>query len=69
MKIQEVGHIEKGTGKHQSNIVYSTRGLAPTLTAGMGVKHSVMILDLDYVTNTHTVLTPIMQKESHSSNF
>jgi len=27
----EVGHIEKGTGKHQSNTVYSGGGLSPTL--------------------------------------
>lgn len=27
MKIKEVGFIDKGTGKHQSNIVYSAGGL------------------------------------------
>ena len=26
MKIEEVGFIDKGTGKHQSNVVYSARG-------------------------------------------
>ena len=26
-KINEVGHIEKGTGKHESNIVYCSGGL------------------------------------------
>ena len=26
MKIKEIGHIEKGTGKHQSNVVYSVGG-------------------------------------------
>lgn len=36
--IVEVGHIEKGTGKHQSNVVYDSNGIAPTLCAGMGVK-------------------------------
>jgi len=25
-KIKEVGHIEKGSGKHQSNIVYNSGG-------------------------------------------
>lgn len=34
-RIKELGYIEKGTGKHQSNVVYSA-GLAPTLTAGFG---------------------------------
>lgn len=36
MKIQEVGHIEKGTGKHQSNIVYSTRGACSYLDSRDG---------------------------------
>lgn len=44
-RIVEVGYLEKGTGKHQSNIVYSIKGIAPTLTASLGVKQSgVMIL-------------------------
>lgn len=34
----EVGYFEKGTGKHQSNIVYSKEGLCPTLPASTGVK-------------------------------
>ena len=37
-KIIEVGFIEKGTGKHQSNIVYSTNGIAPTVCAAFCVK-------------------------------
>lgn len=49
MKIKEVGFIDKGTGKHQSNIVYSAGGIAPTLTASLGVKTSIMIVDLDNV--------------------
>ena len=36
--IVELGHIEKGTGKHQSNVVYSENGIAPTICAGIGVK-------------------------------
>lgn len=36
--VLEVGHIEKGTGKHQSNVVYSEEGLAPTICASYGVK-------------------------------
>lgn len=47
MQIKEVGFIDKGTGKHQSNIVYSAGGIAPTLTASLGVKTSIMIIDLD----------------------
>lgn len=38
MKVKELGYIEKGTGKHQSNIVYSTDGLCPTLPASTGIK-------------------------------
>lgn len=37
-KIVEVGFIDKGTGKHQSNIVYSTNGIAPTVCAAFCVK-------------------------------
>ena len=37
-KVKELGYIEKGTGKHQSNIVYSKYGLCPTLSASLGVK-------------------------------
>lgn len=36
--IVEMGHIEKGTGKHQSNIVYDSNGISPAICAGMGVK-------------------------------
>lgn len=36
--IVELGYIEKGTGKHQSNVVYDSNGVAPTLCAGIGVK-------------------------------
>ena len=31
--IEQVGYIEKGTGKHQSNTVYNGENLAPTLSA------------------------------------
>lgn len=27
MKIEEIGFIDKGTGKHQSNVVYTPWGL------------------------------------------
>ena len=35
MRIDTLGYIEKGTGKHQSNTVYSSNGLSLTLYAGM----------------------------------
>lgn len=38
MRIIELGYIEKGTGKHQSNVVYDKKGLSPTIMAGFGVK-------------------------------
>ena len=31
--VSETGYIEKGTGQHQSNTVYSANGVSPTLTA------------------------------------
>lgn len=45
MKIEELGYLEKGTGKHQSNTVYSTGGVSPALTAGLGVKYWILIAD------------------------
>ena len=36
--IIELGYMDKGTGKHQSNIVYSWYGISPTLSASLGVK-------------------------------
>jgi hypothetical protein len=37
-KIVCLGFIEKGTGKHMSNSVYSKYGIAPTVMASLGVK-------------------------------
>lgn len=37
-KIIVVGFIDKGTGAHQSNLVYSPNGLAPTVCASFCVK-------------------------------
>ena len=33
LSVQELGYIEKGTGKHQSNTVYGSEELSPTITA------------------------------------
>ena len=38
LKIKVLGWIEKGTGKHMSNSVYSRFGIAPTVMASLGVK-------------------------------
>ena len=37
-EIIEVGFIDKGTGKHQSNIIYSANGVAPTVCASFCIK-------------------------------
>jgi len=68
MKIEEIGFIDKGTGKHQSNVVYWSGGIAPTITAATGVKTSIMIVDLVCATTSHTALTQTISKEFHSSN-
>jgi hypothetical protein len=31
--VREIGYINKGTGKHQSNTVYSPIGVCPTIPA------------------------------------
>lgn len=44
-KINELGHLERGTGKHQSNIVYSVNGLTPCIAAGCEVKYWIYIIE------------------------
>lgn len=66
--IEEVGYLEKGTGKHQSNVVYSAGGVAPTLTAALGIKTHLMILDMIYAMDSPTALTQTTPKELHLSN-
>ena len=36
MKPRELGFIEHGTGKHQSNIVWDIQTISPTITTVMG---------------------------------
>ena len=38
IKVEELGYIDKGTGKHQSNVVYNGWGAAPTITHSFGFK-------------------------------
>ena len=38
VETKQLGHIEKGTGKHQSNMVFDANGLCHCICAGMGVK-------------------------------
>lgn len=45
MKIHELGFIDKGTGKHQSNVVYGAGGCSPTLCAGLGIKYWTLIVE------------------------
>lgn len=37
-KVRCLGFIEKGTGKHMSNSVYSIHGISPVVMASLGVK-------------------------------
>ena len=32
LEVKQLGYIENGTGKHQSNTIYSENGLSPSLT-------------------------------------
>lgn len=36
IKVEELGYIDKGTGKHQSNVVYNGWGAAPTIMTAQG---------------------------------
>ena len=46
-RIIEIGFIEKGTGKHQSNIVYSANGIAPTVCAAFSIKQPPTMVLVD----------------------
>ena len=52
--VLELGYIEKGTGKHQSNIVYSEDGLSPTIEVKQATKEGSIpcevggVADLNY---------------------
>jgi len=37
-RIREIGYIEKGTGKHQSNVVYLPIGICPCICHSVGYK-------------------------------
>lgn len=62
-KIIQLGFIEKGTGKHQSNAIYDTGGVLPTQYAGQ-YKSPPMIV-IDCVTEQAIVSMLTMQKEQH----
>lgn len=53
-KILELGFIDKGTGKHQSNVVYSINGIAPCVTADFCVKQppTMVIVNGTYINKT-----------------
>lgn len=44
MKVIELGYIDNGTGKHQSNTVISTKGLSPAITTLQGGTQQIKIL-------------------------
>ncbi len=47
-EIKIVGFIDKGTGAHQSNLVYSTDGIAPCVCAMFSIKQPpTMILEVE----------------------
>lgn len=47
--MKQLGFIEKGTGKHQSNTVYGSDGLSPTLSA-VDYKEPVKVIECKKMT-------------------
>ena len=39
-----LGWLEKGTGKHQFNVVYDKNGLSPCVLAGFSIKQQVTMI-------------------------
>lgn len=55
LDVNEFGFINNGTGKHQSNIVYSKDGINPCICAGMGVKQQpTMVVDAQSLRKVRT---------------
>lgn len=49
-EVNKLGFLDKGTGEHQSNIIYGTEGLSPCVCADFGVKQPpTMIVETDKV--------------------
>ena len=44
IKVIELGYMDNGTGKHQSNTVISTEGLSPAITTLQGGTQQIKIL-------------------------
>lgn len=44
IKVIELGYMDSGTGKHQSNTVISTEGLSPAITTLQGGTQQIKIL-------------------------
>lgn len=45
MKPRELGFIDNGTGKHQSNVVYDVNAICPTITTIQGGTIQIKILE------------------------
>ena len=43
-RIKKIGFLDKGTGEHQSNIIYDKDGISPGVLAGFGVKQQVTMI-------------------------
>ena len=46
-KIKELGFIDKSGQKAQSNVVYASEGIAPTICAGVGTKYWINIMNIN----------------------
>lgn len=44
MEVIELGYMDNGTGKHQSNTVLSIKGLSPAITTLQGGTQQIKIL-------------------------
>jgi hypothetical protein len=50
-RIKKIGFLDKGTGEHQSNIIYDKDGISPGVLAGFGVKQQVTMIVVKVVRN------------------
>ena len=70
LNVKQLGHLEKGTGAHQSNIVYDENGLSPCICAGMSVKQQpTMVVDAQSLRMVRTEEGKALRKAYESGEF
>ena len=63
LKIEVLGWIEKGTGRHLSNTCYSRFGIAPTVMASLGIKQPGIFIVVEDKNGSSSVVQKFRSSE------